>query len=56
MENYKRVTRKSSRGHLQEVVVYESFQLNGFDWENLDVLDRGSLTRGGLTGRFDCFS
>ena len=35
------------RGHLQEVVVSERFQLQSFDWENLSVLDRWSLMEGG---------
>ena len=47
MENYKTVTPKSSRGRLQEVVFYEKFQLQGFDWENFVVLDLWTLMGGG---------
>ena len=43
MENYKTVTPKSSRGRLQEVVFYEKFQLEGFDWETFVVLDLWAL-------------
>ena len=31
---------------LQEVVVYERFNLQGFDWENFGVLDKKSLFGG----------
>ena len=62
MENYKPVTPKSRRGRLQEVVFYEKFQLQGFDWENFVVLDLWTLMEGGhlqkvvadLSGRFNC--
>ena len=47
MENYKTVTPKSSRDRFREVVVYESFQQYGFDWESLVVFDRWSLVGGG---------
>ena len=47
MENYKTVTPKSSRGRLQEVVFYEKFQLQGFDWENFVVLDLWTVMGGG---------
>ena len=39
---------KSGRGRLQ-VVVYQRFQLQGFDWEIFLVLDRWSLMVGGRT-------
>ena len=32
---------------MQEVVEYERFQLEGFDWENFGVLDWQSLIGGG---------
>ena len=38
---------KSGRSYLWEVVVYETFQLQGFDWEKFGVLDRWSLMGGG---------
>ncbi|CAH3128219.1 unnamed protein product, partial [Porites lobata] len=41
-------------GRLQEVVVYDRFQLEGFDWENFFDLDRRSLMGGSHTWRFDC--
>ena len=47
MENYKPVTPKSRRGRLQEVVFYEKFQLQGFDWKNFVVLDFWTLMEGG---------
>ena len=47
MENYKPVTPKSRRGRLQEVVFYEKFQLQGFDWKNFVVLDLWTLMEGG---------
>ena len=47
MESYKTVTPKSSRGRLQEVVFYERFQLQGFDWENFVVLGLWTLMGGG---------
>ena len=47
MENYKTVTPKSRRGRLQEVVFYEKFQLQGFDWENFFVLDLWTRMEGG---------
>ena len=41
-QNYtcKTVIQDSGFGRLREVLVYERFQLKGFDWKNLDVLDR----------------
>ena len=36
------------------MVIYERFQLKGFDWEKFGVLDRWLLTRGGRTWRFNC--
>ena len=42
-ENFNDITSKSGRGRLREVVVYESVQLQGFDWEKMAVLDRWSL-------------
>ena len=47
MENYKPVTPKSRWGRLQEVVFYEKFQLQGFDWKNFVVLDLWTLMEGG---------
>ena len=48
-------------GRLREVLVYERFKLQGFDWENFGVLDWCSLiwevvrlTIGDCTWRFDC--
>lgn len=38
------------------MVVYAGFLLWGFEWENLIVLDRWSLTRGGHTWRFKCIT
>ena len=62
-ENYNVVTSKSGHGHLQEVVIYDRFQLKDFDWEKFGVLDRWSLIygrwslmRGGCTCTFDCIS
>lgn len=46
MENYKTVTPKSSRDRFRAVVVYESFQQNGFYWENFVVLDIWTLGEG----------
>ena len=51
MKNYNAVTSKSARG-LSEVVVYERFQLQFFDWDKFSFLVRWSLTRGGRTWRF----
>ena len=41
MENYQIVSPKRGRGggRLQEVVVYERFQLQGSDWVNFGVLN-----------------
>ena len=47
MENYKPVTPKSRWGRLQEVVFYEKFQLQGFDWKNFVILDLWTLMEGG---------
>ena len=46
-EAYKEL--KNRRGLLRELAVYQRFQLQGFDWENLDyfgVLDLCSLMGG----------
>ena len=47
MENSKPVVLKSGRPRLQEVVVYERFQMQGFSWKNVGVLDKLSLMGGG---------
>ena len=36
MENYKTIKLNSGRGHLWQVVIYDRFQIKGFDWENWD--------------------
>ena len=36
----KTVIKKGGFGRLRGVVVHERFQPKGFDWKNLDVLDR----------------
>ena len=41
MEIINHHTKKSSLGHLREVVVYQRFKLKRFDWENFGVLNRG---------------
>ena len=41
MEIINHHTKKSSLGHLREVVVYQRFKLKRFDWENVGVLNRG---------------
>ena len=45
---------KSGRGCLLDVVIYQRFQLQGFNWKNFGVLDKWSLMRGGHTLKFDC--
>ena len=47
MENHSLLGPKSGRGRLQVVVVYQRFQLSGFDRENFGVLDWWSLVLGG---------
>ena len=47
MENHQPSGPKSGRGRLQEVDVYERFQLQGFDWEHFGVLDCRSVMGGG---------
>ena len=37
---YKRLKQWKIPGCFQKVVVYERFQLQGFDWEKFGVLDR----------------
>ena len=58
---YKKV--KNRRGRLRELAFYQRFQLQGFDWDNLDCFGpfgslfaygRWSLTRCGRTFGFDC--
>lgn len=44
---------KISRERLQEVVVKESFQPQGFGWEKLVVLEKWTLMEGGRIWRFD---
>ena len=46
MKNYNAVTSKSGGGRLREVVIYDTFQLQDFDWEKLGVWDRWSLIYG----------
>lgn len=41
MEIINHHAKKSSLGHLREVVVYQRFKLKRFDWENFGVLNRG---------------
>ena len=47
MENHRPSGPKRGRGRLQEVDVYERFQLQGFDWEHFGVLDWRSVMGGG---------
>lgn len=47
MDNCKTVTPKICRGRLLDVLVYERFQLQGFDRENFGVLDLWTLMGGG---------
>ena len=54
MENYLTVILKSGRSCLREVVIYQRFQLQGFNWKNFGVLDKWSLMRGDRTLMFDC--
>ena len=53
-ENSKTVSRKSGRGRLQEVVVYERFQYKSLTENIFGVLGRWLLMGGGRTWRFDC--
>lgn len=46
-ENYQIVNRKIDRGGLLQVVVYDRFKLQAFEWGNVGVLDRCSLMGGG---------
>ena len=46
MENSKTVIQEiAAGGRFREAVVYEWFSLKLFDWENVGVLDKWSLTR-----------
>ena len=56
IKNFKTVCRKSGRGRLWEVVVYESFQCKVLTENIFGVLGRWSPTGGGRTWRFDCIS
>ena len=53
METIKPQAQESGRGRLQEVVVYETLQLQGFQWESLMFLILRRLQEviayGGLT-------
>ena len=52
---YKTVTPKRCRGRFQKMVVYEKFQLQGFDcFGSGDAYGRWPLTRGDRRWRFDC--
>ena len=47
MENHQTVSPNSGCCRLQEVLVHERFQLEGFDWESFGVLDSPSIMGGG---------
>ena len=51
IENSKTVSRKSDRGRLREVVVYERFQYKALTDDIFGVLGRLSLMGGGRYGR-----
>ena len=52
--NSKTVCRKSGRGRLREVAVYERFQYKALTENICHVLGRWSLIEGGRTWRFGC--
>ena len=54
IENSKTVSRKSGRGRLREVVVYERFRYKALTEDIFGVLGRWSPTGGGGTWRFGC--
>ena len=43
MENSKLITPNSGHGRLREVVVYERFQIQGFDWKSWIAVGGGRL-------------
>ena len=53
-KNSKTVSRKSGRGRLREVAVYERFQYKALTENIFGVLGRWSLMGGGRMWRLDC--